>query len=76
MEEHFYMRPLNGKQNFKISCLAGEKARNLAISSDTPILEVKRFINFEQAENAIYSELYCRTDRFVFSQTIGGFQDD
>ncbi len=44
--------------------------------STTPILLVKRFLHFPQAENAIYSELYCRTDQFVFSQTIGGMTDD
>jgi GntR family transcriptional regulator len=47
----------------------------LAVSTQTPILVVKRFLNFAQAQNAIYSELYCRTDRFVFSQNIGGVID-
>jgi GntR family transcriptional regulator len=54
----------------------GSKAADLAVSSTTPILVVKRFLHFSQAENAIYSELYCRTDQFVFSQTIGGMTDD
>jgi GntR family transcriptional regulator len=34
---------------------------------------VKRFLNFDQTKNAIYSELYCRTDQFVFSQTLGTY---
>ncbi len=74
--EHYYMRPVSGKQNFRISYLAGEKALALNITPDTPILSVQRFIHFPQAKNAIYSELYCRTDRFDFSQTIGGLTDD
>ena len=74
--EQYYMRPTGGKQNFRIGYLAGEKAQFLDVSSDTPILAVKRFLHFEQAENAIYSELFCRTDQFVFSQTIGGISDD
>ncbi len=76
VEAQYYMRPTGGKQNFRIGYLTGKKAKNLDISSDIPILAVKRFLHFEQAKNAIYSELFCRTDRFVFAQTIGGIADD
>lgn len=72
VDEHYYMRPTKGRQNFRIAYLNGEKAMSLAVSSDTPILAVKRFLHFSQTENAIYSELYCRTEQFVFSQEIGG----
>ncbi|MCD4786609.1 MAG: UTRA domain-containing protein, partial [Desulfobacterales bacterium] len=70
VEAQYYMRPTGGKQNFRIGYLTGEKAKSLDISSGTPILAVKRFLHFEQAKNAIYSELFCRTDRFVFSQSL------
>ncbi|MCD4764042.1 MAG: GntR family transcriptional regulator [Desulfobacterales bacterium] len=70
VEAQYYMRPTGGKQNFRIGYLTGEKAKSLNISSGTPILAVKRFLHFEQAKNAIYSELFCRTDRFVFSQSL------
>ncbi len=76
VEDHYYMRPVNGKQNFKIVFLAGKNAKHLAVSPETPVLTVKRFLNFKQAPNAIYSEIFCRTDQFVFSQTIGGFSND
>ena len=76
VDEHYYMRPTDGKQNFRIVYLDGDKALNLAVSPDTPVLLVKRFLNFPQAKNSIYAELYCRTDRFVFSQTIGGIGYD
>ncbi len=75
VDEQFYMQPTDGKQNFRIGYLNGTRAKNLSVSSDTPILMVKRFLNFAQAKNAIYSELFCRTDNFVFSQTIGGVQN-
>jgi GntR family transcriptional regulator len=71
VDEHYYMKPSSGRQNFRIGYLTGEKANTLEITSDTPILIVKRFLNFDQTKNAIYSELYCRTDQFVFSQTLG-----
>jgi GntR family transcriptional regulator len=75
VDELYYMQPTDGKQNFRIGYLNGTRAKNLLVSSDTPILMVKRFLNFAQAKNAIYSELFCRTDKFVFSQIIGGVQD-
>lgn len=76
VDERYFMRPIGGKQNFRIGYLHGEKGKALAVSPNMPVLVVKRFLHFPQAENAIYSELYCRTDRFVFSQTIGGMTDD
>jgi GntR family transcriptional regulator len=73
--ERYYMRPASGKQNFRIEFLSDNRAKLLHVTSSTPILEVKRFLHFPQADNAIFSELYCRTDQFVFSQTIGGTTD-
>jgi GntR family transcriptional regulator len=73
--ERYYMRPESGKQNFRIGFLSNKRAKILEVHFDTPILEVKRFLHFPQARNAIFSELYCRTDQFVFSQTIGGITD-
>jgi len=71
VDEQYYMRPIGGKQNFRIGYLSGQKALNLDVSQSTPILVVKRFLDFSQKKNAIYSELYCRTDQFIFSQKIG-----
>jgi GntR family transcriptional regulator len=73
--ERYYMRPTSGKQTFRIEFLPDHRAKILDVKSSTPILEVKRFLHFPQADNAIFSELYCRTDQFVFSQTIGGTID-
>ena len=75
-EEHFYLHPSGGRQNFRIGYLTGEKGRDLAVGPRTPILLVNRTIHFGDAKNAVYSVLYCRTDRFVFSQTIGGLTHD
>lgn len=76
VDERYYMRPIGGKQNFRIGYLNGEKAANLGVAPATPILIVKRLLHFPQAENAIFSDLYCRTDQFVFSQTLGGLSDE
>jgi len=75
VDERYYMRPTDGKQNFRIGYPDGRTTAGLDVSPTTPILVVKRFLHFDQAKNAIYAELYCRTDQFVFSQTIGGLRD-
>lgn len=68
--EFYYMEPERGKQNFRIIYLFDERADLLAVTPETPILMVQRFLHFPLADNGVYSELYCRTDRFVFSQTL------
>lgn len=74
--ERYYMRPTNGRQTFRIAYLQDTQARDLGVAASTPVLAVKRYLNFPQAENAIYAELFCRTDQFVFSQTIGGLANE
>jgi GntR family transcriptional regulator len=76
VEERYYMRPTGGRQTFRIGYAEGKKAQHLAVSPTTPILVVKRFLHFMQTQNAVFSELYCRTDQFVFAQSIGGMTDD
>ena len=74
-EDSFYTRPVRGKQNFRIGAVDARKARPLGVLTTTPILIVKRFLHFPQADNAFYSELFCRTDQLVFSHTLGGNAD-
>jgi GntR family transcriptional regulator len=73
--ERYYLRPTGGKQNFRIGHLQGPRARQLDLTPDAPVLVVNRWLHFPGVENAVYADLYCRTDRFVFSQTIGGLAD-
>lgn len=72
-DEHFSVRPSNGKQHFRIEYPNGERAGLLQVENTVPILQVDRFLNFSQTDYGFFSRLYCRTDRFVFSQNIGGF---
>ncbi len=69
--DQYYLKPSTGRQQFKIEYLTLEKARFLEQALTDPILAVERFLDFPNAENAVFSRLYCRTDRFAFSQTIG-----
>jgi GntR family transcriptional regulator len=72
VREQYYMTPSGGRQNFRIGYLSKKQADFLKVSIKSPILVVKRFLHFQQIENAVFSELFCRTDRFVFSQEMEG----
>lgn len=72
VEEKFFMRPTGGKQLFRAIRPSRAQARQLQVSPDTPILRVQRYLHFPQADNAVYSAMTCRTDRFDFYQTLGG----
>jgi GntR family transcriptional regulator len=72
VEERYYLRPTGGKQLFRVEYPNRERGKRLKITVKKPVLAVRRFLNFSGCDNAIYSELYCRTDQFVFSQVIGG----
>ncbi len=71
-EERYFLRPNGGRQNFQIAYLDADRARHLLVTPETPVLAVRRCLHFPQAQNGVFSELYCRTDQFVFSQNIGG----
>lgn len=74
-EEQFYLRPTGGKQSFRIDSVAGERAGQLELPPRTPVLMVQRWLDFAQIKQGVYAELWCRTDHFVFTQTIGGNTD-
>ena len=72
VEEVYYLKPSGGKQTFRVATPGPGRGAQLGISEKTPVLQVKRFLHFPRMENGIYSELYCLTDRFGFSQNLGG----
>jgi GntR family transcriptional regulator len=74
-EERFFMKPVAGRQTFRIEYLSGTMAADLRVKTGTPVLQVKRWLHFQQARSAVFSDLYCRTDHFAFSQEIGGVFD-
>ena len=71
VEDRFYLKPVNGRQSFKIVTPGHCRARHLGIKDCDPILEVRRSIDFPDIKNGVYSKIFCRTDRFSFSQTLG-----
>jgi len=68
--EHFYLEATSADQAFEIVGADDSSAALLEIERGSPILKVDRNLHFGQYRNAIYVEIYCRTDRYRFSQTI------
>jgi GntR family transcriptional regulator len=70
--ERYGLRPCGGRQTFRIGTLGGARGAALAVTPETPVLVVERRLDFPRAPGAIYAELFCRTDRFVYAQSLGG----
>jgi GntR family transcriptional regulator len=70
VEKNYYLALTDGKQSFKIVYLDKNKAKFLNISQDQPVLLVQRYLSFEEQKNVIFSEIFCLTDQFEFTQTI------
>jgi GntR family transcriptional regulator len=68
--EHFGLVPETGDQQFSVSIPNPKKADLLELSPEKAVLLVKRTLNFPGAPGRVYSEIWCRTDTFAFSQTI------
>jgi len=71
-DEHFYLRPSSGRQRFSIGYADKKRARLLRVAPAAPLLKVQRLLHFAQSENGVFAELWCRTDHYVFAQTLGG----
>ena len=72
VEDRFYLRPIGGRQTFRIATLQGTLARYLGVTEDTPLLQVHRTLDFPVKKSALFAEIHLKTDVYVFSQEIGG----
>lgn len=72
VEDRYGLTLTGGEQHFRIAYPDERLAVLLAAPVTTPILAVDRYLHFGLAQNAIFARLFCRTDRFVFTQTLGG----
>ena len=68
--EHFHLEPTSAEQAFEIVFCDDELSGHLALDAGSAVLKVYRDIHFGEAESAIYSEIYCRTDQYRFTQSI------
>lgn len=73
--QHYHLTAETADQNFRVAAVDATQAGLLELATGEPLLLVKRRIHFSHARDAVFSELRCRTDRLVFSQTLGGTLD-
>ena len=71
IQDHFKLRLQSAEQTFRCAPLDASRAALLGLTGGTPILRVDRTLNFALAPAAAFVRMYCRTDRFAFSQRIG-----
>ncbi len=71
VQDQYYLQPDSGRQTFTVCLLPETLAILLELEPGTPILEVERKLDFPGTAEALFSRLYCRTDTFAFSQTMG-----
>lgn len=72
IESRYRMLPQSADQTFRVERLDGARARSLCLPKEEPVLRVDRTLHFASAPAAVFARMYCRTDRFLFSQRIGG----
>jgi GntR family transcriptional regulator len=71
VERQYRMRPESADQTFRVVKLSRALGLRLALPAGSPILRVDRTLHFALAKSAAFARMYCRTDRFAFSQRIG-----
>ncbi len=74
VRQHYHLEPTDGEQSFHVEVPPSAVGRALQLPKEAPLLSIQRTLNFPSAKSAVFSRLYCRTDRITFSQKLGGFQ--
>jgi len=71
VESQYSLRPTGGRQRFQIEFPDKITRELMGVPEGVPLLMVKRNLHFPPLENGFFSLLHCRTDKVVFTQTLG-----
>jgi len=66
--DHFHLRPESAQQTFSVIPLDSARAHALELETASPALRVIRRLRFRGVGDAVLAHLFCRTDRYAFSQ--------
>jgi len=72
VERTYSRSPCGSRQEFTIGTLERPWDTALEVTARTPLLLVKRTLDFTGAPAACFSSMYCRADRVQFVQTLPG----
>jgi GntR family transcriptional regulator len=70
VQERYYLKPTHAEQSFRVARAPEAVRKLLGLGAAEPVLLVKRTLFFPRAARAVFSEMYCRTDELIFSQTL------
>ncbi len=70
VERIYHRSPSSSRQEFTIGTLGRGWVQCLGVTAKTPLLVVRRTLDFPGAAAACYSSLFCRADRIQFIQTL------
>nr|CAA6830925.1 MAG: Predicted transcriptional regulator of N-Acetylglucosamine utilization, GntR family [uncultured Thiotrichaceae bacterium] len=70
VREAYFLEASAAEQSFNIIYPDKTIAASLKSTVRLPLLHVSRILHFGEQKAAIYCDIYCRTDRFHFSQTL------
>jgi GntR family transcriptional regulator len=71
LEQHYGETPTGGRQQFHAMGADDSLAKALQLTPGSPLLQVRRSLDFARGSNALYTELYCNTDRIRLAQHLG-----
>ncbi len=71
VRERYFLEPTSGEQSFVVTPGPPRTQAALGLAPDVPVLLIRRSLNFPNAAGALFSELYCRTDKITFAQHLG-----
>lgn len=72
VRQHYHLEPTDGEQSFHVVEPLAAIGKALELTSGAKVLLIERTLNFASSSAAVFSRLYCRTDRVTFSQKLGG----
>jgi GntR family transcriptional regulator len=70
VERVYHRSPSGSRQEFTLATLERPWARCLGVTAKTPLLVVRRTLDFPGAAAACYGSMFCRPDRIQFVQTL------
>jgi GntR family transcriptional regulator len=70
VERYYHRVPCGSRQVFTIGTLPRHWVPSLGVTAKTPLLVVRRTLEFSGAGQACCSTMFCRTDRVQFVQTL------
>jgi GntR family transcriptional regulator len=71
VERRYSLRPVGGRQLLGAVTVPARWARRLGVTRSTPLLLVRRWLDFPGAPAALYARMYCRSDQVEVTQTLG-----